>query len=292
MSVRQSFKIAIPLILCWILAGCTSNPFGESEIATPNLEIHGRVSLNTSDSPENVYIWFEGLNLAKRPDENGNFTFRLPPPSAQGLHGGLQGSFDIYFYIANFNLVSRTIVLRNGEILFSQGDLTEEGDLFPEIFLAEQLKVNTKVKPGIVNWQEDTLRFNAEVTLRTEKDTVDILFPHLVGRKEAPLMIKEAGNAEVEIVETLIVKGVTDDFLRVTTSPLTREFFVEVDSDNFPIGDYEIVPYILVVNQGVPRALVQSIAPDVEDLGPTYLRLPFIRRGGKFEIVEQTKDDW
>lgn len=270
-------------MLLTLLWACTSNPFGESDIEPVNRTITGTVRLSSADSPSIARIWFDGFDFTERPDASGRFRFVVPPPAAQSASGGLNGVFRVYSYIANFNLVSRAVVLRDGEPVPGKADLSRRGELVPEILLSEQLKIRTEVTPNAVSHTE--LRFTAEVFLQTFKDTVDVLFPTTPGKKNAPLLLHNLESDSVWVVESLITRGEVSDSVRVSPTLFTRAFLVELTPATLPAGRYEVVPYLLVLDASVPDGLIRSLGPGVEAPGRAYLQMPFVRRGGEFEVV-------
>lgn len=265
---------------------CTSNPVGDSETSAPNREIRGRVSLSNNDDPQNVYIWFDALNMAQTPDLFGNFQFTLPPSESQTSSGGLDGNFTVNFFIANFNFVSKNVVIKNGSILYGSGDIDANGKFFPDIFLNEQLRIRTEPEPDSVTSEKDSLSFSVEVNLHTFKDTVDVFFPRMVGELSAPLLMRNTQTEEISIIPAAITSEDTTDFKRITTRLVTRKMEVKLATSDISTGVYEVIPYLLVINEEVPGELIQSLGANAEELSPNYVKLPFIRRGGRLEIVE------
>ena len=58
------------------------------------------------------------------------------------------------------------------------------------------------------------------------------------------------------------------------------------DTSNFPAGNYQMVPYILVKQSGIPADLLTSLGDNVYEFHQDYLNLPFKRSGGNFTIIE------
>lgn len=273
------------------LLSCTSNPIGDREIPQPNLVIRGTVTLSNQDDPQNVYVWFDALRMSQRPDAVGNFEFTLPPPPAQTSSGGLDGAFNVHFFLANFNFLSKPVIIRNGSFLYNIADLDANGKLFPEAFLNEQLRIRTEIEPSTVKMAADSVSFSVAVNLLAFKDTVEVFFPRVVDEQSAPLLLRNMENESVKIVATTITSVDTTDFKKISTTLFTRDMAVQLSTADIAPGLYEVIPYLLVLNDAVPEELIASISDSVETLGPNYLKLPLIRREGQLEILEDLGDE-
>ncbi|MFQ5770323.1 MAG: hypothetical protein ACE5HX_07290 [bacterium] len=288
MKIIKSFTIVIGFVISLSQQlSCTSNPLGDSEIATASRKISGEVKVNTNENPEDVFIWFEGFNLNTRPDKQGNFQFILPSPAAQSSNGGITGIFNLYFYIANFNLVIKPIILLDGVISNSKEEINENGEFTQEILLTENLKISTEIRPKIVEKDSGVISISATVILQTFKDTTDVFFPTRVGTLSAPVFLENSKTGEISIIQTKVLDKTVTDSLRVSTTAELRELEIELNLSEIPPGKYEVIPYLIVINPLVPQGLLDSIGTNVQNLGPNYLKIPFKRRDGQFEIVEK-----
>ena len=137
--------------MSFLIMSCTKNPFGSDEITLGNREISGKVVLSEGFNAEGVSIWLEGFDISARSDANGEFKVALPPAAAQGTPSGVTGSFNLYFYLANYGLKSITVVTRNGEFLFSQGEINKDGELNQPKELEKFLDINTVVEPASIS---------------------------------------------------------------------------------------------------------------------------------------------
>ena len=51
-----------------------------------------------------------------------------------------------------------------------------------------------------------------------------------------------------------------------------------------PPGKYEVIPYLFISHETIPEGLIESIGSNVKKLHPDYLKIPFKRVGGEFEV--------
>ena len=278
-------KYLITAFLFTIIWGCTSSPF-EGKNVTPSVrKISGKVRLSTNEDPQDVFIWFEGFDMNTHPDENGNFEFSIPPPSAQNSSGGLTGVFNIYFYIANFSLVVKPIVFLNGDIAVEQTEINQQGQFLQEMLMFENLKIHTEVDPNSVDKNDSSVPVTINVILQAVKDSVDVLFPRRTGGLSAPIFFRNLETGDVTILQTSVPDKKAKDTLRVPPSPTLRQLTTEINVGRFPPGKYEIIPYILILNPEVPEGLFQSLGTDGQPFGMDYLIIPFKRSREVFEIL-------
>lgn len=280
-------KPGIILLVMLVFSGCTSNPAGENEIGTSARKISGKVGLSTNDNPEDVFIWFEGFDFTTRPDAQGNFEFTLPPPQTQGANGGVNGAFNIYFYLANFNLVAKPVLLIDGEVGNPPEEINKDGEFVQEILMFQKLKVRTEVAPEQAEQDSGVVSVTATVILQTLKDTVDVFFPSTIDGLSAPLFFQHEETGQVDIIEASPVDSEVMDSLAVSTTPEIRELSLKIDLANYASGKYKLIPYLKIIDPQIPQELLDHIAENVLDFSPDYLKLPFKREGGGFEIIAQ-----
>ncbi|MFQ5823218.1 MAG: hypothetical protein ACE5JB_04105 [bacterium] len=287
-ATRSLASIAAIVIGLSVLSGCTSNPFGDDEISGGDRRISGVVQVSQELNPlEGVYVWLESFNIGTKTDEQGNFRIELPPPSSQST-GGVSGVFNLYFYIANFNLVIKPVAVKDGLFVYSQGGLNQDGEFHSPIFLTQALRIFTEMIPDTV--ERDSGRIiRADVRLQAIEDTVTVFFPTMVGQYFAPLIFEKIGTDTVFVIHGFVFGGFEfGDLLVVDEDSRTRTFVKRLEPGELPVGRYEVIPYLFLRHDSVPEELISSIGEDVMEIGSNYLEIPFIREGGQF-VVETGK---
>jgi hypothetical protein len=263
--------------------GCTSNPFGEDDIASGTGTIRGSVQLSNRASPEGVYLWLDGFNLSTRTDASGNFVLTLPPPSAQGSSGGISGVFNLYFYLANYLLASTQVATQKGGFVYARGDLNAKGELAAPKTLQRFLRISTLVAPSSVR-TNFTGNINVEVTLEATIDSATVIFPKAVGGLLGAIFIKRAGSEEVFLAES-VPGAVTRDIQIIGRAPHRRLMLFNLLQRPLPPAEYEVIPYVLIRHEFIPPGLMASLGANVEDFGPDYLKIPFSREGGRLTVT-------
>lgn len=284
MPAKKMNMAPLLFLLVYFLC-CTENPIGEDEIAAGKRHIRGQVRLSNNLSPEEVYVWLEGFNIATRTDAEGRFEFTLPVNSSYGNSGGIDGAFNLYYFLANFNLATTEVLVRNGEFLYGYGEINSLGELNQPKFLSRRLEVETKVRPesaSITLLQASSALLRIDVILQAINDSVVVYFPGIVGDTRGPLLFRNTQTNETFIRRSRIAAFVPHEVDTIDSSPAFRTMVVELTPDLLPPAEYEVIPYLLVQDSEVPPQLIESLGNRVETLSPEYLSLPMKREGSRF----------
>lgn len=281
----KSVKILAPLLLAagsGLLCSCTANPFGGNKISEEKRKISGSVRLADQSNAKGVLVWMAGFNISTFTDENGGFEINLPPKESQGSAGAISGVFNLYFFVANYLLDSAQVVVQNGAFLYSRGDVNEDGKLNAPRTLRRFLRLSTVLLPPSVSISF-TSRIGVNAILEATIDSATVIFPRSVGDLLGAAFFKRTGSDEVFIFEA--VPGAnTRDVALIARTPNSRLLAFTLSLLPLPAGRYEVIPYILLRHQPLPPGLLASLGANVEALHSDYLKLPFRREGGQFEV--------
>ncbi len=272
--------ILIVFTLSLFCLGCTSNPIGSGDISSGRSQMKGRVQLENGHTPERVYVWMEGFDLSAFTTEDGSFTLTWP----SGL-SNVSGIFRVYFFVTNYQLDFVDVAVRDGEFLYGQEGLNSSGDLRETVRLKQFLVVSADVSPETVTRVNNinvTMTFS--LGLRTLSGVSTVVLPNTT-----PGFLGSVFFKNTETGELFIFKGqpvTSEEEILVGKTPVIRKMNVTFTRINLPAGEYLFIPYILVKRDDLPEDLVNSIALNTLAFGPNYLKLPFKRDGGEFEIKE------
>lgn len=280
MKYKTFVVLVIAALMC--MNGCIENPFGDDKISGGTRSIRGQVKLNNNASAEGAYVWLEGFNLGTHVNAQGEFTVTLPPAGGQG-NGGASGAFQLYFFLANYELLSASVVTRNGAFVYNQGEINKNGELSNAKVLARFLRVSTQVTPASV-----PANYNGSVTVETTFeatiDTATVVFPSTIAGLLGAVLVRRVGTNQVFTYQAVPgANGVETQ--RLGRTPVTRAMTMNFTTAPLPAGDYEVVPYVLIRHQSVPALLSTSLGGGVEQLGPAYIDLPMKREGGQFKVT-------
>jgi hypothetical protein len=274
------FKLIITFPLLFLIH-CTENPFGGDAEISSKRTLTGRVNLRNTNSSAGLYVWLEGVNSSTFSDPNGRFQINLPPPSSQP-GGGFTGSANLYFYMANFEMETGKVVLRNGEFLYSQGNINEKGEFREPRNIRKILNFHTALSPSII---DTTYVGTIRATI-----TIEVLVPRvdfITLRSDSQyftITAAEKINTPEYFGRTLTSSGVIrlDTTLFQGRHTFTADYFIS--RAYLPVGDYIFKPYMWIKQEDLPRALIRSLDAPYERYNQQYANLPFQREGGRFRV--------
>lgn len=272
--------ISFVFTLSLFCPGCTSNPIGSGDVSSGRSQMRGKVQLENGHSPEGVYVWMEGADLDAFTKEDGSFILKWP----SGF-GNVSGIFRVYFYVANYQLDFVDVAVREGEFLYGQEVLDTSGELRETVRLKQFLAVSAEVSPETVTRVNNinvTMTFS--LGLRTLNGVSTVVLPNTTPGFLSSVFFKNTETGELFIFQGLPVT--TEEEILIGQTQVIRKMDVSFTRINLPAGKYLFIPYILVKRDDLPEDLVNSIALNTLAFGPNYLKLPFKRDGGEFEIKE------
>jgi hypothetical protein len=262
----------------FLLVSCTQSPFDEGGIVPPTRDLRGTVELSDAADPEGVYVWLEGTSVATRTEADGSFRLTLPPATTTEM-GGV---FDLFFYVANYKLASARVVIQDGRFLPSRGDVNANNELVRTQSLFKLLRIRTLVDPpGVPTNYEGPI--DVQVTLQATLDTVTVVFPKMVGGLLGAIILRRLGTEDV-FVDIPDIGARTRAVEKVGLEPRSWRMVFNLRRGALPEGEYEVIPYFFIEQEEFPPGLLASLGPDVEKIGPGYLKIPFRREGGRLVI--------
>jgi len=265
------------------LSNCTENPFFDDKIEVKeNREIKGTALLNDGTAPEGIYIWLESFNVATFTDEDGKFKIELPQAQAQP-GGGLNGVFNLYYYVANYEVLTSSILVVDGEIEYEKGDVNSNGVISETKVLTKILDIGTTVTPADVrDDHKDFILFT--VRLKNLVDTVAVGTYYNVWGTPSSLVIK---HIDSPIEESILIQGTPGVYRKTVIDSVTTWKMSYAFSPNFfNGGTYQIIPYVRIYQKELPDELLRSIDEDIFEFNYKYLKWPLKQRPGKLQVQE------
>lgn len=264
--------------------GCTGNPIGADEIQAGNRTISGQIRLFDNDNPEGVYVWLEGVNLGATANADGGFQLQLPADLNSSSLASTNNFLRLYFYMANYELLEKLVVIRNGTFVYDRADLNKSGQLTPPLSLKRFLRIKTEISPtSVISNYAGIL--TATVIVDSPNDSATVLLPKAMGGLLGAILLKKVDSHQVFIYES--VPGLESvEKMLVGRSPQSRVMTFGIAQRPLPVGQYEVIPYLLIAHEKVPAALLSSLARNVTELTPNYLKIPFRRENAILQIVQ------
>lgn len=265
------------LALGLLLSSCKKNPAGDNE-ATAGSHMSGRILLSDGETPSDVYAWLDGTSFAVYTDQNGGFEINLPPVAPNVLVGA--GVHTLYFYLANYQLSSVEVAIRDGKFLYSRGGLNSRGELNNSLSLLKRLHIETTVEPAEIadDYQGPV---NVQLSLSAAGDSVTVLFPE----NESPALFFKQKETGAVFSYALTVNPAARDSIKIGQEAYRRSMTLNFTPDYLPQGSYEVVPYFLIIPEKVlPPGLLPSLGDAVENFSANFLKIPTKRTGGQLVV--------
>lgn len=284
--MKNKLWFIVVLLILFCFNSCTENPFFKEDKISAK-KITGTVELSDLGVIPNVVVWFELLNLATRTDADGNFELTFPSSASQP-GGGLDGFFKLYFYVANYKIETREIMLRQGVPQYASESLNANGKLTKKVVLQKLVEI----KGAFLHEFSSPDSFLFQFTVKSLKDPVNGLgvFSRQRFRNDAIFgagFIKKAG-ADNNTARLLLT---TDRKYEITPFTIDTNGF-----EMFPIiiytkeitvapDEYEILPYLLIDQPGMPAGLWDAIGGDVKAYKIDHLNIPITMTGTRVAFV-------
>lgn len=285
--LNQVPKKLILFVGFWIIftLSCTENPITEDEKIAQN-SISGRVALTNNADSKDVYVWFKALNVSARTDSTGHFLLNIPSPSQQP-GGGIDGIFDLYFYVSNYKIKSVKIAIVRGNVKYDDQAINNNGELKETVVLTEILNINTSFSDRRSSESNvDTIYVTVTVMALEDpvKITSDFSYEDLPG--DPTFMTGFLLNSEKKFVKTLKREDKghkSSEIIVGNDAGSLKPITILIPQGEFPTGDYYVVPYI-IVDQDLPPGLIESIGENVTKFSQDFMKIPLKIVHNKFQI--------
>jgi hypothetical protein len=280
MSIKKIFAACC---CCAIFFACEESPLNGDIDNLPNLEIRGRIALSDAGNPEGIYVWMEDTPLSTVTNRDGDFVLALPSTASSNVLYS-NGLFNLYFYIANYKLISTPVTVRNGKFLYSHGEVNDRGELINTLFMERLLNIATLVEPSVVT-SEYSETIKVLVTLSAVRDSVEVVFPKMLGGELGAILFRDLDTGRI-IADAPAIDSGTRVVKKIGNEPETFSSSFDLKRELLPVGRYEVIPYFFIEQANMPAGLLKSISQKAEEIGPDFLKIPFRRDGGLFAIQQ------
>ncbi len=270
--------IFIVLLTSIVLINCTNNPFfGDDDTAKDKHFVSGVVNLSDGASPANAYIWAQDLGVSSRCNSQGEFSLQIPRTQE---YEGLNGVYTVFFYVGNYRYQTASVLVRNGQFEYGQYNITSEGKFDRTIILNKLLDIKSSIRPDTIS-----AATNFGFMLILEMVNIDSFVPIVTQVDRDQIMrgyfIKSlTSNSPASLLYTTGTKpgGYTIDSLTIW------ETAGRLPAGTYEPGTYEMIPYIRVIQPGLPDELLLSLGEEVNEYAPDYLNVPYSRTNARFVL--------
>lgn len=270
-------KTSYLLSLLLLTHGCTENfLFDDHGKANKINSIKGTISIPNTNTPDNIVVYLEEFDIITRTNSEGKFSLDIPESDLQNI----SGEFNVYFYISNYYLEKRKLVIVNGKIEKLQSGLNINNEFINAIALIPFMNLNIEPK-YILMMTSDGPRHTMEFTytIKVDSDTVSVLLPY----SNSTFGVISAAFVDGQLVQTVdILHWVKKRYGRGT---YTDKLQFNVDRFNVSDGAHTFSPVILANHQPVPVSLYKLLGIDERHkILQNWFGVPFKKQNFQFEF--------
>ncbi len=268
-------------LLC--LFTCTENPFSDGD-NIPERRIYGKVILEHGADNGDAFVWLEGTELITQTDVDGHFEIKLPTPGEGGDGTIVAGKYNLFVYLANYELTSVPIVFKNGEIAPNQKSVKIDGELTSDLQVNNIFTIHSDIET-VVTDTSGTDSVIVNVTMVPHVNNVKIRsFVHQV--PQGPTI--RTGYLIFDEENSLIESFNLDEaniWEEVVMFPRTNwEAKLPTYLSQFPKGELTVVPYVVLIRNDIPEPLMEMTGSHYTFFNKEFIQYPLKRTGGKLII--------
>ena len=282
----MKYRFTLFLLLA-LYFGCTHNPFFSDEIKTnEKFSFEGNVQLPFTTNHSDIHVYLEGLDVLTKTDQNGDFTIEMPIAPGFQPGQGLTAFYNVYYYVANYQIESSSVFVNKGEFAFGVADLDKNGKISEKIILRQLLDIRTVINPEEIK-QNHTDEMTITVRLNNRIDSV-VVFSHFTKEDKLASAFLTDQDFPLDNIHLLSqpssVRSVIIDSLVLWTMDVNWP----VDGNNVDVGLYDVIPYVFVYQSGIPDGLFRKLGTNVTWYTRDYLKLPFRRQSAELSVKENS----
>lgn len=262
MSTIATFaRLALAGILSFSAFNCTSNSLYSDDVQAIN-KIRGIVELNDGADVEGVFVWFKIFNISTQCDENGEFDLKIPNPANQS-GGGLDGIYQIYFYMANYRIDSVGVILDKGQIKLAGADSDKDGMLDSPILLDNILRIEAQIgNPLVLIPQRDKQTVGFKLSAPTGRVNVILTRSNPISQGDPQFLSGVIGDKNKNLCVEIFRRGRQQGNSNLEVGASWVDIYpmeILAATGDLQVGDFEVRPAITVEQAGLPAGLLLAL---------------------------------
>jgi hypothetical protein len=257
------------IVLIFIITACTSNPFLDDDAARDKYIVRGKVLLEYGDSPEDIYVWLENLNISTRTNARGEFSLALP--RTDDLIG-YNNDLKLYYYVGNYAIQHSNLLVVNGVFEFGKYDISNDGFIKETVYLKKLIDITTTIDPEAIS--EDYSDFVKVEVKIINLDTNLLVISRMTRDGVLSGYIFREINSPATSAKRFDLSSVVYRGYRLY-EPVTWTGSFGWEKNFLLPGIYEIYPYVFLRQSDLPQDLLDSFGTNADQFTDAYLKIPF-----------------
>jgi len=179
------------------------------------------------------------------------------------------------------------LVTRNGEFIYSQGEINKYGELSNPKVLENYLDINIIIEPTTISSTYSSV-ISVNIHLKTVlNEMATVIFPSSPGRPLGTVILRNSNTGELFLFQSIKGDPVSNSYsIGHSERVIEQEIDIGGTGGVLPAGQYEVIPHMLIENKNLPNGLLNSLGQNIDKPGNDYLNIPILRKGGRFEVLQ------
>jgi len=255
-------------IFC-IFSVCTYNPFYSEDAAKDFHIVKGKIRLADGDSNDNIYVWLEELNLSTRTNIQGEFSLSIPrTDNLKGYNNDLK----LYYYVGNYAIQNSNVLVVDGMFEYGKYDINSDGLIKETIHLRKLVDVKTTIIPQSIS-EDYNGAMNIEVVVTNLDTNILVINQMTLYNVLGGIIFREINSSHADATR-LQLDGVAH-LSHQLLDPVTWQGSFNWPFRFLPPGNYDVYPYIFLVQSGIPQELFNNFGENADRFTEDYLKIPF-----------------
>jgi hypothetical protein len=271
-------KLLLLMPIVFIFSVCTYNPFYSEDAAKDFHLVKGKIQLADGDSNDNIYVWLEELNLSARTNSRGEFSLSIPrTDNLKGYNNDLK----LYYYVGNYAIQHSNVLVVDGMFEYGKHDINNDGMIKETIHLRKLIDVKTTIIPQSIS-EDYNGAMNIEVVVTNLDTNILVINQMTLNRTLGGIIFRELNSPHAD-ARRLQLDGVAHLSHQLFDPVTWRGLFIW-PFKFLPPGDYDVYPYIFLVQSGIPQELFSNFGEDANRFTEAYLNVPFKHRSDQLRV--------
>ena len=257
------------IFLVFINNSCTDNPFYGNDTAKDTHVVSGKVLPESGDSPENIYVWLEQLNISTRTNVQGDFKIELPRTDELS---GYNNDLKLYYYVGDYAIQHSNLLVVDGVFEFGKYDINNDGFIKETVYLRKLIDITTSILPMNI-FIDDNETLSVELKIINLDTNLRVI--NLMNREGvlSGFIFREINSPRTSAkkyeLSSVNYRGYD------LTEPVTWTGVVAWEPNFLPVGTYEVSTYIFLRQEDIPQGLLDSFGTNADQFTDAYLKIPF-----------------
>ncbi|MAI86411.1 MAG: hypothetical protein CMF99_04520 [Candidatus Marinimicrobia bacterium] len=262
-----------------MIFSCTSNPFWQDgERGFPAISGIATAEQNEFNTP--IFVWIKELNISSYTQEGGQFS--IPIQKSESNENIFSGTYNVYFFIHNYQMDSSSFNLADGYFSEIQDDFSTKGEMTKSIHLKNLIdgKLDLSFGSNQLN-TEDSVRMT--FSFLTKSDVQIQAYKFFFGQFEnhSGIIFKPMGTGEpiFHRYSTTNSSGniINDQMITLNYlggEEVVWEYLIHTDSVDLLNVGYEVYPVYFIAHN-YPSGMMESLGLDsLQNISENYFRMP------------------